>query len=391
MNISRRNFLWSSIAAVGALMMVKYGLSDRTARANMKKPSLSEPTGTANRVVSIHSEHATSWDSKAYPYVDYTNQQKVTDMLGTALITLTGKEKQPEAWQSLFSTYKKGDLVVIKPNFNDLYMGFNGIVTTPVVLNAILYGLVEVLKVPTSDIIIYDCTRQIGDELRSRISYPVNYVEPYGSNFFRKVWYHTIGNPYMANDLDNEITMSSDVRDKAGNPVKCYLPKVITEAAHIINVPVLKSHQYVSNSGALKNHYGTVRFSDHHTGPEYIHPPIIHDSIVDINAHEHIKHKTRLVVMDGLFGRLHKKDGGPVTWNTFGNSHPSTLLVSQDPVALDTVAMNIIKRELDARDDFVMPHDYLHKASDRGLGIHEDPESGLDFKKIDFKEIEAES
>lgn len=388
MNDSRRNFIKQSAAAVSTLLLAGYGLTGRVNASTSINSTEPRPSDMSNRVVSVHSDGATYWDDRSYPYVAFTSDAVVKEMLGSALMEMTGTSSTREAWSSIFATYRPGDKIAIKPNFNDLYAGYRGMVTTPVVLNAILDGLINILRVPSNDIIIYDCTRKIGDDLRVRISHPVNFVEPFGSNFFRKVEYHTVGNPYMQNDHENEISMTADVRDKEGNPVKCYMPMVVTASAHIINVPILKSHQYVSHSGALKNHYGTVRFSDHHTGPEYLHPPIIHQSIVDVNANPHIRHKTRLVIMDALFGRLRKRGGPPVRWNTFNDSHTNSLIVAQDPVALDTIALNLIDRELKSRNDTILEHDYLHLASDLGLGIHEDPGPDMSFKKIDYRQIE---
>jgi len=116
--------------------------------------------------------------------------------------------------------------------------------------------------------------RVITDEMRSRIDHPVNYIESKGDAFIGKLRYKAFGGPSLAEaDLDAEIKMSNKVTDFEGRPVKCYIPGVITSSRHIINIPILKSHQFVAISGALKNHYGTVRFSDGSQSPTYLHPP----------------------------------------------------------------------------------------------------------------------
>jgi uncharacterized protein (DUF362 family) len=172
--------------------------------------------------------------------------------------------------------------------------------------------------------------------------------------------------------------MSRDVRDKSGKPVKCYLPEVITSARHIINIPVLKSHQFILASGALKNHYGTVRFSDGRGSPDYLHPPLIHESIADINAHPQIKEKTRLIVMDALFGRLNKKGGPPEEWDIWGKESPNRLFLSCDPVALDTITSGFIKKELKRRGKIFGDDNYLKIASKKGVGIS---------KTIDYRQL----
>lgn len=310
-------------------------------------------------------------------------------MLDKGLMQLTSEETPSGAWRSLFSSYVKGDIVAIKPNFNDLYKEFReNLVTSPAVINAVLAGLIDTLKIPPANIIIYDCTREIPDAYRSRIHYPVQYVESYGSSFARKVRYKLAGNPLPKADRQAEIEMTSAVKDKAGNPIQCYLPRIITQAQHIINIPILKSHQFVLASGALKNHYGTVRFSDGITGPLYLHPPIIHESIADVNSHPQIREKTRLIVMDAIFGRLKKKGGAPDTWIQFGGKNPQRLFLSRDPVALDSVTSHIAKKEMMNRKEEYHGNEYLRIAAQRGLGTFEEPKERDRFREIEYKEFE---
>ncbi len=359
-------------------------------RAYPKKSKAVKAVHTSSHipeVISVHSPHATNWDFKTYPYVDFINQDVVNKMLDAGIQSLTGEKTAHDAWHSLFSSYKKNEIVAIKPNFNDLYDNFRGYVASPALMNAIADRLVNVLQISPKSIVIYDCTRIIPDEFRKRVKLPVGYVEPFGSSFLRKVKYHTIGNSLPEADMRREIFMNSKVTDKNGNPVKCYLPKIVTAADHIINVPILKSHQFVSHSGALKNHYGTVRFSDGHTGPEYLHPPIIHQSIVDINSHIQIRNKTRLIVMDALFGRVKKKGGPPDRWEIFGGNSPNRLIISKDPVALDCVGYALVKKEMEKRREDILSLDFLRLAHKNGLGKYEEPDDKDNFNLINYLEV----
>ena len=395
MKISRRKILISS--ALGALTLFGNRLASSLFKKNFglawsnqkrTQPAQAHPQVTVNpRVVSIHASGACHWDGASYPYVDGIDYQLVAKMLDQALMTLATQTTPEHAWQSLFSSYRKGDRVAIKPNFNDLYNEFrDNLVTSPAVLNAILAGLVGYLGVPPTDIFVYDCTRKIPDSFRQRINYPVHFVEAWGSCLSRKIQYKIMGNPLPKADLDFAIKMSKDIKNENGKPIQCYLPKVITQAQHIINVPIMKSHQFVLASGALKNHYGTVRFSDGITGPIYLHPPVIHESIVDINNHPQIKQKTRLIVMDALFGRTKKSGGPPDKWQIFNNANPARLYVSQDPVALDSVTANFIRNELRQRRQELLADEYLRLAAAVGLGVHEMP-VGDSFQHIDFQEL----
>lgn len=395
MNFGRRRFLGLIIPALLSVVFWKTypgSLHSSAAAQTVKKKHPLVPAAEKEikpKVVSVHSPSATDWDFNAYPYVSHIDEDRVATMLNEGIKALTGADTVTAAWRSIFNAYKPGDTIAIKPNFNDLYDGFRGFVTSPALINAVLDGLIKELKANPSDIIIYDCTRIIPDEFRRMVRHEVKFIEPYGSSFLRKLQYKTMGNTATQPNTAFELHMSSRVTDKAGGFIKCYLPNVVTDADHIINLPILKSHQYVSHSGALKNHYGTVRFSDRHGGPEYLHPPIIHESIVDINAHSQIRDKTRLVVMDALFGRLKQRGGSPERWRIFDRKSPNRLFMSRDPVALDTVSYCFLAREFQTRGAALLPHDYLHLAQERGLGVHEDPKDFQTFSKIRFIETEV--
>ena len=245
----------------------------------------------------------------------------------------------------------------------------------------------EILKIDPGHITVYDCTRSIPDSYRDRIKYPVKFIEQYGSTLMRRILHKATGNLLTRADMKYEIPMTHDIRDEKGNKIRCYLPRVLTSSDHIINVPIFKSHQFVLASGALKNHYGTVRFSGTVRSPKYLHPPVIHESIADINNHPVIRNRTRLVVMDALFGRVKKKGGSPDKWTIFNNNNPHRLFLSKDPVALDSVTSYFIKEELKKRNEELLSDKYLEIASHRGIGVHERPVNAR-YKLIDFKHID---
>ena len=62
-------------------------------------------------------------------------------------------------------------------------------------------------------------------------------------------------------------------------------------------------------------------------------------------------------------------------------------LASLDPVALDTVALSLLGLEASARGEVLLPHEYLHIAHEKGLGVHEDTGSNGEFRRIDMKVI----
>ncbi len=394
MKISRRFFVRTSFFAGLSLAVSRllgfFNVRSSFAETNVVlKEKKEDQCNMDARVVSVYAANAIDGNRASFPYVDSIDPGIVGEMLNKGLMELTEKRSAESAWKCIFDSYKDGDTIAIKPNFNDIHKEFReNLVASPAVLNAIIRGLIEVLKVPSKNIIIYDCSRIIPDSYRERIKYPVKFVEPYGSSFIRKIMYKTFGNPLPEADRAHEIKMSRDVIDGKGNTVKCYLPKVITTADHIINVPILKSHQFVIASGALKNHYGTVRFSDGKLLPKYLHPPVIHESIADINAHPVIREKTRLIVLDALFGRIKKKGGAPDKWYIFDDKDPGRLFLSHDPVALDSVSAFFVKKELKTRGDHHLSDEYLKIAAKRNIGVYEMPDKTEGFTDIDFRQYD---
>jgi uncharacterized protein (DUF362 family) len=393
MSWNRRKFLKSFAGALGLisghkLLRLIHRIPNFSAAASSLNPeglsrANSTPIFSKPTVVQIRDKRVTNWDGITYPYIDSIDQSVVNQMLDRGLEILSGKSEISSAWRSIVP-YHDGDKVAIKPNFNDLFKYFHYYVVAPQVINAVLRGLIELLRVPPKDIILYDVSRLIPDIYRERIHYKVTYVEPYGSSISRKFKYHLLGNPLAAADPHAPVSMRANVKNKNGQKVQCFLPKILSKCKHLINVPIFKSHQFVLASGALKNHYGTVRFSDGHIEPEYLHPPIINQCIADLNAHPTIQHRTRLIVMDAIFGRAYKKHGPP-------DLQMSSLFISRDPVALDSVTSSLIAQELIRRGDQPLSDQYLHLASKAGLGVHERKDPAEKYRHIDFRKIDVEA
>jgi hypothetical protein len=96
-------------------------------------------------------------------------------------------------------------------------------------------------------------------------------------------------------------------------------------------------------------------------------------------GHEHLGGKTMLFILDGLWGfPWHGSSSRPTKWqNTpFNNDYPSSILMSQDMVAIDSVALDFLRAEFTdnmggsgkARGAI---DDYLHEAA-----LADDPPSG---------------
>jgi len=101
----------------------------------------------------------------------------------------------------------------------------------------------------------------------------------------------------------------------------------------IVNLPTPKQHGGAGISVALKNHYGSVN------RPGKLHGDWCDPAIAELNAQSNIQAKTRLVLGAAL-------SVSPRDWNQPVREH--ALLLSFDPVALDTVARDILVRRRQA-------------------------------------------
>ena len=96
-----------------------------------------------------------------------------------------------------------------------------------------------------------------------------------------------------------------------------------------------------------KNHFGSVHFpNDGGWLPRALHSYVMrtspmgsYNALVDLMGHRHLGGKTMLYVLDGLYTAEHN-EGNVMRWASFGDQWASSLLMSQDPVALDSVALD---------------------------------------------------
>jgi hypothetical protein len=143
----------------------------------------------------------------------------------------------------------------------------------------------------------------------------------------------------------------------------------------------------------LKNHFGTVRFSNLNDYPVVLHGTDIDWHIADINANTHIRDKSRLIIVDAILGAacFIRGDHGrtPSKWRTLAEGHtPKSLFFSKDPVAVESVLADLIIKEQQTMGYVPHSHLYLHVAAQLGLGIHEhaDDDSGS-YTNIEFTKV----
>ncbi|MBM3286985.1 MAG: DUF362 domain-containing protein [Candidatus Eisenbacteria bacterium] len=152
--------------------------------------------------------------------------------------------------------------------------------------------------------------------------------------------------------------LRADINPGSYYPYGSYrLSSYILNADHLIDVPVLKSHSDTNNqiTVALKNHYGSCF-------PSSLCGNI--PGMLTVNADQHIKGKTRLVITDAIRGTYNGGPGEPAqNWNTFPEQKPNTLFFATDPVTNEYWARDMINDERQSRGWSTKPCPWIEQAS----------------------------
>jgi len=344
-----------------------------------------------SKVIRIYNKKAVTWDYKTPVYLDYISQKEVNRMIDAGVCALTGRKEPASAWRQLFPGFSSTDKIAIKPNFNFVHHGYKDLYTSPQVISGIVRGLVENLGAKEQNIFIYELCRPIPKEnIRDRIPYNVNYIDLFDPKTVLEKIELRMGTRLQCADRSAPVKMSNEIFDERGERITCYMPKVLTHAQHLINVPIMTNHIFISASGPLKNHFGTVRFSNNSYGPQPLHGSNIEQSIVDLNANEHIKNKTRLIVGDGLLGVYARGDlPGIRRWKTFpcDNGIPNSLFFSKDPVAIESVVNDHLLLERRSKDLMILSRKYIDFAKKRKLGVKETKKDDGNYKKLKYVQL----
>ena len=348
--MNRRNFIKVITAILLTPFIYLKRKNDVLALDNYESSNVkNQMNGKMNKVITIKDERATNWNYNEEKYLDYIDYSVVDDMVDEGILKLAGTNNLEAAWNIVIRNYNEGDIFAIKPNFNNINHWYKKCFTSPHVINSVVRSLVQYLNVREKDVYIYDLCKKIPKELiRDRIKYNVNYIERFDySKFWDKVRVR-LNMGLASADRNAPIKMRNDIIDDTGNKLSCYIPKVLTRADHLINISLLTNHIFVPISGPLKNHFGTVRFSNYKQYPECLHGDNIKENIEDINSNEHIISKTRLYICDGLFGIYARGEKeGIHKWETYPCEHgtPNTLLFSFDPVSMEKMIKDIVVKE----------------------------------------------
>jgi len=334
----------------------------------------------AGRVVWVHAPGATSWDGKTGNWWDdaNTDQRVVDQMVSGSLQSLTGEATDRQAWEMLFrdfnrtrklgdSGYQPGEKIAIKINANqerDSRWGKGNGLPSPHVVYAVLAQLVGTAGVAARDITVYDATegRSVGapviDKVRANPSLrAVNFV----------VGPDRGGDGRIAASPD----LSAAIHFAGPGMEPAYLPRTVTESKYLINLALFRAHFMLGVTLTAKNHFGSVYFKKSGTfSPSPLHgcgmkvnPEGSYNCLVELMGHKQLGGKTLLYMLDGLYPAKHN-EGGVIRFASFGNHWAASVFASQDPVAIDSVALDFLRNEPNVEGSVTGHVDnYLHEAA----------------------------
>lgn len=318
-----------------------------------------KPYGTGigampGRVVWAHNPDSINWNGDGYWWnPDNFDEMLILEMLNDSIASLGNKTTAKDGWLALFEAhnggdgYQTGQKIAIKANINgsavfddntsgETQMSY----TNPVLLKVLLRSLVEEAGVAPSDIIVYDVSRLFPDYMVAMCTEgSLNGVSFVGRN-------------NSVADKNVPINWSYEFSGKIN-----YLPTCVTEATYIINLANLKGHSYgITLCG--KNHFGSFINGNAMRPPEgaNLHQWLtknemgIYSPLVDLMANYQLGEKTMLYMLDALICAT--SEGASITgenskWQQtpFNGDYTSSIFISQDPVAIDSVGADFLINE----------------------------------------------
>ncbi|MDR2533990.1 MAG: DUF362 domain-containing protein [Tannerellaceae bacterium] len=340
------------------------------------------------RVAWAHAPNTARWDeSSGYWFDDaWNNQENCDKLVGQALLNLTGEATEAAAWKALFihfnsrhgkgssTPYRAGEKIAIKINMNNTYSHAESeeINASPHMVLALLRSLVRHSGAPQHCISLVEPSRYLTDYLYRKCSaeFPdIVYIDNSGGDGRTRSLY-----------TDSAINYS-----KHNGHLSASLATVMLESDYNINMALLKGHVGQGVTLCGKNWYGATGIHanwrmNHHDGmnqnrdgsPSYI-------TFVDYMGHPNLGEKTLVYFIDGLYGSktVDLKPSGKWRMAPFNNDWPNSLLASQDGVAIDAVAIDLLCTEFPDMADVNYCDMYLFEASQAG-----NPPSGTVYDPV---------
>jgi len=387
--------------ALAGLVGAAAWLSQPSAPALAAAQQANAPIGTARglhpgRVVWHHDPDATDWAGPGDGHwwtADHTDQAVVEQMMTRTIMELAGAADEAAAWDALIRHhnrergrgdvgYAPGERITIKvnlvgchylpgwggtdPETYDLTSYLDYMNTSPQVMLALLRRLVNLVGADQADVTIGDPMALFPNQYHAMLAdeFPdVNYLDRQG------------GVP----DHPRTAARNSTVPLHWSCDTSGCLPDTILAsyagATYLINLANFKSHSLAGVTFCAKNHYGSLLRYPVEDGYFGLHESLAartpdtagYRALVDLMGHAHLGGKTVLYLIDGLYAGCHPYDVAPRRWDAdpFGGDWTSSLFASQDPVAVESVGLDLMQLEGDPRlyPQMAGADDYLHEAA----------------------------
>ncbi|KAJ6247937.1 hypothetical protein M0813_18033 [Anaeramoeba flamelloides] len=387
---------------------------------------VNEPLGEGfginkGRVVWVINRDATTWDGINGYYYDseYLDQSKVDIMMDNAIRSLTGNEDVVLAWNMLFRDfnkrkhgqdvgYKSGQTIAMKINLNADYGGYgdnNGNEVSPQFLRSLMTHLTKYVGADQKDLYIYDASRLIMPHFQKMFGqyFPnINLFDNRGGE----------GSIQRVQPDPTSYLQFSNTEVPAQKQTK--LPTFVNQADYVIEIDNFRGHSIAGVTLSGKNWFGTIYrpdivcdFAGRHAGhwcPASLHkfvniterPMGTYTPLVDLLGHPKLTNNALFVIADGLYGGpleescINDEDcvpSPPVIFEMepFNDHWSSSIFISQDPIALDSVALDILRSEPHIPYSRIGCSDnYLHEGA-----LANNPPSGTVYNPSGQKQLES--
>ncbi|NLF68600.1 MAG: DUF362 domain-containing protein [Candidatus Anammoximicrobium sp.] len=385
---TRRTFLQHAAAAGGAVGLGRLWAGEPAGGEPQPLTPIGQARGVhPGRVVWVHDPEVTDWEGPGdgHWYQDnHTKQDHADQMVARAVCDLAGDGTPRRAWDKLFRHfnltrgkgdvgYRPGEKIVIKPNWVGMiwregavdpetyqlvkrqdYMN-----TAPQMIIALLRQLVEAAGVAESDITICDTLAYLVNEYYEILhsDYPQVRYEDFAGRFGRIQVQSSTAPLYWS--------------CRPAGVMQDYVPQCFAESEYLINFANLKAHTGAGVTLCAKNHFGSLvrwpvqkGYFDMHRA-SFSRGTQVYRELVDLMGHAHLGGKTVLYLLDGLYSGKHPIDPAPRRWASppFDGQWAASLLASQDPVAIDSVAVDFLRAEWDDHPHRPGADEYLHEAA----------------------------
>lgn len=396
----RREFLRQTALAAAAPALVR--------RLAWAEGLAGETPAAAPRVVHVHHGRAARWPRTTGMYRDFLDQQAIDRMLDEAVMVLKGAGVD-EAWRRVFPLEApETRTLAIKVNLNNAVDAADGagniIDAVPEPCISVIKGFVRAGG-RSANCTIYDATntaptRFLATWFKNRVKgvfSDVRFLAGGGSE----------GPTADAPDPTEYVTWSPAYLSP---PPDTRIAGVVLSSDYLVNVPIVKKHGQANVTLGYKNHLGSIDRADK------LHNWLFQDVpeasvLADIMGSpavagdpsvRSIAQRTALTVGDMLYGQPCKNFGVvPRPWAIFRNEWPCNLIVSDDPVAADSVMIDILEAEPTNEggcgSSRAWARRYLQYAELKGQGIHErvvlpagqpfDP-TRMTYTRIDYRHVD---